>query len=319
MGLFSQKQTTKTTLPSWLSSGLQAGFGQVADLAGRDPYSFVADWNPFQDAAAGRAAQLGASNPYLDHGVGIINNALNKRTPTVGAASLLEGLDKYFNPATGSFVDASLRGYDRDAGKTLAQQELDLAGNPFSGSGAALALGETKANTSLNRAQLEAGLRKDAWDSATGLSSQDAGRRQEASIANAQLEAQAIDRAIAAGGLFGELGFRWADNNRADVGTLMDVGNSKYAVDSTTRGAPLTVAGTTMGLMNSFPSQLFAKTTTKTNPGLGSVLGGLGSLALGVGAMGGLGGLGSLGGLFGGGAGAANTAMRNMAGWQGWS
>ncbi len=286
MGLFSQKQTTKTTLPSWLSSGLQAGFGQITDLASKDPYSFVADWNPFQDAAAARASKLGAANPYVDHGVGIINNALNAKTPQVSAASLLEGLQNYYNPATGAFVDNSLRAFDKDAGKREAEATLQLAGNPFSGSGSALALSELKSGNSLNRGQFEAGLRRDAWDSATGLSSQDASRRQEASIANANIAMQRLQMALQAGGLFGDLGLKMADNERSDIATLLGVGNDKYAVDTATRQAPLALASTTGQLMNSFPSQLFATTKTKGGGGIGGLLGSLGTAAFGLGSLG---------------------------------
>lgn len=87
-------------------------------------------------------------------------------------------------------------------------------------------------------------------------------------------------------------------NERADIQSILDVGNTLYDVENARARAPLDVTSALASMTGSMPYNLFTgqTTTSKSSP---SALQTLGTLALGAGSLMSGGTLGALGGLTG--------------------
>jgi len=274
------KTTTTPTNPEWVTSGIQGLMGQISDLGKRDPYSFVAGTNPLLEQA--RTNLLGTGVPgqmtdyeqarkYINEGAG--------GGGSVQSASLLDNLDNYMSPYTKSVVDAALADFDYGAGKTRAQQDLDIANaGAFGGSGSALTRSMTEDSLARSRASTSANLHDQAFNVGAGLSGQDADRRQAASIANAQLAEQAASRRLQAGSAL-------ANISNANIGQLASVGDYYRQMEQQRLQAPISLLGTQAGLVGGLPLQLFQGnvSTSKTSDPIGqfaALAGGLGALGL---------------------------------------
>lgn len=259
-------QTTNSTMtptnPEWVTQGAQGLAGKISDLGNMDPYSLVAGADPLQTQAAQGAAQLGGDRGWYD-------KIMGGATPSVGSASLLDGLEEYMSPYTKDVVDTSLADYDFGAGQTRAQQQLDMAGaGAFGGSGAALTQSMTEGELSRGRGALSAGLRDQAFTRGAGLSSDDAGRRQQASIASAQLAQQ--DAALKA-----QLGLSAEASDRSNVGLMGDIGTLMRQIEQSKLSAPVDQVATQTGLFGGLPLGLFGgKTLNETGTTTGKAGGG---------------------------------------------
>jgi hypothetical protein len=232
--------------------------------------------------------------------------------PTVHAGSLLDNLDSYQSPYTNDVVNSTLANFDKNAGAQSAALAASGAKNgAFGGSRFGIAQGELGAQQNLNRAQTEATLRDQAFNTGAGLSSQDAARRQAADTTNAantiqvgqdNQSAQAADlsRRLQAGGMLGDLSSAEGANARADVGAQDQLGQEQRSIDASYRTAPISLAQTMASLLGDNQLGLLTgssstghSTQTVSDPmgTIGGILGGLGSAAQGAAAMGGPAGL----------------------------
>lgn len=275
----SNKQTTNAqtsmvmtpTNPEWVTSGAQGLAGKIADIGKLDPYSLIAKADPLQTQAAQGAAGLGADRSWFD-------KIMAQGTPSVGAESLLTGLDRYMSPYTKNVHDAALADYDYGADTTKSQLALDTAG-PWAGSGAALTSSNTLANLVRGRATTSANLLDQGFTRGAALASEDANRRQQAGVANAQLALQDAAQKLQAG-LSGEA------STRSNIAAQADLGAMLRGIEAQHLNAPISLATTQAGLFGSLPLQLFqgqtqngtsnSTTTSKSSDPLGA----LGSLAM---------------------------------------
>jgi len=271
-----QTHTVQTpTNPDWVTNSVQGLSGDIGKLGQLDPYSLVSGPNALQQQATQGASSLGidpAAWAKLTTGDG----------PQGQAASLLDGLGNYMSPYTNDVVNTTLAGYDQDTGRTKAQQSLDLArSGAFGGSGAAITQSMTDAERGLGRASTEAGLRDRAFNTGASLSNMDAGRRQDASFANANLSQNTTAQRLQAL-LSGDA------NNRANVGTQAALGSDMRAIEQQRLSAPISLLSARAGLQQSLPYNLFtgqtsdgtmngtSSSTTKTSDPMGA----LGTLAM---------------------------------------
>jgi len=106
--------------------------------------------------------------------------------------SLLDGLDNYMSPYTNDVVDTTLANNREAQGQAEAQRAAAAAGSGAA-RGTRNSIFEALAQVGRERenANLEAGLRDQAFNTGAGLSASDADRRQSASNMNAQLSQQA--------------------------------------------------------------------------------------------------------------------------------
>lgn len=137
------------------------------------------------------AAQVGDAGRFLGNNV-----------ERVQGQSLLDNLQAYLNPATENLVDATLAETDDYNGRQMAAQRARMAGSgAFGGSRSAIAESQLLADQGRNRSLTDAELRYGAFNTATGLSNLDAGRRQDAGIFNAGSQNQRDE-------LRGQMGFQ---------------------------------------------------------------------------------------------------------------
>lgn len=279
-------QVTTPTNPNWVTQPIQSQLNSITDLAKLDPSSLIAPANPLQTQAGSTLADLGKTSAAgQTTAMNKLTDLINLQTqgaPQISAESLLTGLDNYQNPILQKVVDTSLADFDANAGKTRAQQTLDIANQgAFGGSGAALTRSATEDALARARATTDATLRSDAFDKAAGLSNLDAGRRQDAAATNASLKMQnRSDIAANLGALAGL--YTGADaNTRANAGAQDVVGGDLRAIDQQERQAPLTLAQQTGSLIGQLPLNLYkGEDTTSTSSQSGGLLSSLGTLAM---------------------------------------
>lgn len=166
------------------------------------------------------------------------------------------------SPYTRDVVDAALADYDYGAGKTRAQQSLDLAGGgAWGGSGAALTRSMTEGELLRGRASTSANLRDQAWNRGTALASDDAMRRQQASQSNAQFLAERQRLNLDAARQLADLdNMRWT-NARNDVSALSGIGDTVRSIETAQRQAPIDVIGQLTKAYSGLPLELFAGKT----------------------------------------------------------
>ena len=266
-----QSKTVVTpTNPEWVTSGVQNAASKISNIGNLDPTSLIAGINPLQQTAADSIGQIGQNRGWLD--------SLSTGTPSVSAASLLDGLDRYKSGYENDVVNAALADFDYDRDKTLSQLDLDMAGSQkFGGSGGYLERAETKDALGRSRTSLSANLRDQGYARAAELSNLDAQRRQSASETNAGLEAQ--QRALLA-----QLGLATEQSDRANAGAMFDMGSALRDIEAQQLNAPISLAATQAGLLSGLPLNLFqgqvqegnSTTTSKSSNPLGA----LGSLAM---------------------------------------
>lgn len=241
--------TTTPTVPDWASSLTQNVAGRVGGLLNADPYGSVAPPSPLQVQASNGAAALDTFRTAPQIGA-----------TTVGkGASVLDGLQNYMSPYTNDVVNGALADYDYGAGQTRAQQALDLAGSgAFGGSGAALTQSMTEDGLTRGRATTSANLRDQAFNAGASLANQDADRRQQAIIQNAQLARdQASQNA--------NLTFANDANTRANIGSQADLGGTMRDISQQYTQAPTTSAQQIVAMLSGLPINLFTGQQTDTS------------------------------------------------------
>jgi hypothetical protein len=300
-----QKTVTTPTNPEWVTAANQGYSNKIMDLGKVDPYSLVAGPTALQNQAVKAASNLGADTSKWD-------SLVNMATPTIGqqsvtnttanSASLLDNLKAYMSPYTNDVVRSTLAGFDQNAGMTQAQQSLDLArSGAFGGSGAAITQSMTNQGLAMARAQQEAGLRDQAFNTGANLSNMDANRFQEANILNAQMEAQAkalnanlayqtqaqnAALALQGRGQTADMLLNGDANSRSNIQLQGVLGSDMRAIDQARLNAPIDLLKTQVAMNQAIPANLFRgetsdmngtnTTTTKTSDPLGT----LGSLAM---------------------------------------
>lgn len=286
MGFSNKKTTTKETAktertnPSWVTDALSDYTGKVSGLLDKNPGDLVAPANPLQTQAGAAAAGLG----------GWQTMAQDSTAPTsqVTGSSLLQGLDSYMSPYRQDVVDTTLADFDANAGQTRAAQAAAGARNSaFAGSRFGVAEAQTEGELSRARATADATLRDSMFNTGASLSNMDAGRRQEASLANQRAEAADRDRQLSAAGLMGS-------GARSDAELQMGIGGALRDIDTEERQSELGLLGAVGGLLGQGQFGLFngsnstGKSTSTTNEGLLSNIASLGGAVKGATALAGL-------------------------------
>ena len=222
----SQDKTSMPVVPDWIQQQGQSLFAGNASVGGGQATDFVAGADPLQTQAAGAAGSLGSNKAWYEQAAG-------GATPSVVPASLLEGLDSYMSPYTKNVRDAAMTSFDFDAGAAKAQEDLDIASQSgFGGSGAAITKSLSEAARVRERGGLEAGILDQGFQVGAGLSNQDAGRRQSASEANAQLSMQDAQWKA-------QLGLDSDANDRANIGLQAGMGEQMRGIADEYAKAPM--------------------------------------------------------------------------------
>ena len=257
------------TNADWVSQGAQSFSNRLAGLGQGDPTRFVAPVSVLETQAAGTAAGLGAGRssyfgepPSADGAAGggetWLTSALNAKAPSAASASLLDNLDAYQNPYRRQVTDTAMADFDAEAGRARAAQDLSMAGEgAFSGSGAALTRSQTEGELARARSAQLSKLLADMYTTSAGLAGQDADRRQQASLANAQMALQDQAQKAQIAQFQAQQGLEQDANTRANIAAQAALGAQLRGVDQTQRQAPMTSLGQQIEMFSGLPASLF--------------------------------------------------------------
>jgi len=248
-----QNVTTTRTNPAFVEDAIKGFTGKVGGLLDRNPLDFVAGADPLQTQAASSAAGLGGWRAGLSRAGEIANQAAGA---TTAPASLLDNLDDYMSPYREDVVDTTLADMDVDAGRTRAAQAAAGARNAaFGGSRFGVREAQTEGELSRARSAADAQLRDTMFNTGARLSSEDAGRRQQAALADA-------DRRLSAGGLMGQLADLEASGARGDIATQMAAGGALRDIEGEKRQSQLGLLGAVGDLLGKGQFDLFSGQNT---------------------------------------------------------
>jgi hypothetical protein len=267
-------KTTKSTpdVPDWLNNQVQGQSANIGALGQVDPSQYVVGANGLQQQAGQIASSLGGgAAPAASYGASndALASILGMGAPTMKSESLLDGLDNYFNPYQEQVIDSSAADFDHNAGLQKAQLDLDvMRSGAFGGSGAALTRSMSNEGSERARASLLSGLRAQGFNTAAGLSGQDADRRQAAGAANLSAAGNFLSQQLgAASQLAGNTGAANADqiqrqgSLRDDLSTMFGLGGGLRDIESQQATAPLDLQAWLNEQYGSIPSSLFVGQT----------------------------------------------------------
>ena len=274
MGLFSSKNTTSSTgtfdrtstssLPDWATGPIQGSLARTYQLGTTtDPMSLVAGPSDLEKQGYRIASTLTPQPWNQDNAVGWTNDVALAGAPRVQAASLLDGLQNYFNPYDQQVIQASAADFDANAAQTRAQQTLaDAGARSFGGydSGAILGKSLTEGELARARGSLLSGLRQTGFNTATGLSNEDAARRQQADALNAQMAQQQNQQKLAAANQVQSLVNGYDANARSNIATMGDVGGLFRGIQQAQQTAPLDLQSWLNSQVSGLPLGLFGTT-----------------------------------------------------------
>lgn len=317
-----QTLTTTPTNPQFVTDSVTGMQGHINNLLNTDPQSFVAGPSQLQSQAFAASQGIGGWQPSMGTAAGAATGLLgstvdpSRANATSATSGNLLGVDlgAYENPNLQAVVNSTLSDADQNAAIVRAQQAAAMARDQkFSGSGSALTAALTEGQLQRARTAADANLRSNAYDSAVAAATGDlnrsaatsefnAGQANNTSQFNAEqansLATSDLARRLSAAGLLGDLSNSTASNDRADLGTLNDLGTQQRLIATQQAAAPLSVASIIAALNSQQPYGLFhgqvgtdvgtsstngtSKTTTSDPVGtLGSLLQAAGSAASG--------------------------------------
>lgn len=263
MGMSDKKTTTNQTqnstatttpnVPDWLLQPAQTAAGGLAKLQATDPSTFGPTESALQKQATTAAGNL-TSSPLFGQAADMASGV-----GPVAGQSVLDGLDRYYNPFKDQVLNPVLNDYDHNSGIVRAGQSArEAASGSFRGSRAGIAEGATEGELARGRATTEGGLLKDMYGQATSLSAADADRRQSALTGNA-------DRSVNIAGLLAGLGTSQGNDARANFQAQAQQGETQTAVDNGIAQAPLTTQAQLEGLLSGLDPSLYSGSTVNSN------------------------------------------------------
>jgi len=231
--------TTTPNVPDWILEPTKASASNIAKLGQTDPASLVPGPDALQNKAGTSAMELTASPWNYNAAADLTRGIAGQGAKKVQAASVLDNLDKYYNPFQKQITDPVMADLDANAGKVRAAQDLAIAGQgAFGGSGAALTKSATEGELGRARASTLGDLLSRMFTESTNLSGQDATRRQAASEADANLAMQNRAQTLAAAQQLAGLSSDYDATQRANIATQEAAGAVNRGIATETAQAP---------------------------------------------------------------------------------
>lgn len=251
---FNQTSTSTPTVAPWLEGNYQGLGQQIQDFSKTDPTSYVAGPSNLQTQAFGQAGSLGGWQGLMGQAGSMAQSAA---TPG-RAASVLDngGISSYMNSELQPLIDATLADYDYGAGRqTAAARAASTANKAFNNDRSVFKETELADALTRGRATTSGQLRYDAFDKAAQLAAMDAQMRQ-------QTGENGLARQLQAAGLLGSLGSSQGENQRADLASTLNAGNTQQAIDQSKLSATPTFLQMLAQLNGSIPIGAFTGQTT---------------------------------------------------------
>jgi hypothetical protein len=305
-----QTQNTASTatpnVPTWISNPSQALAGQVSALQAGGPAAYTPGESALQSGATANAYNLqlpGQYNAASNALTGMPQVSANSTIDPVTGQSLLTNLSAYENPYQSQVINPVLAQYDQQAAQTQAAQQAAAAQTgAFGGSRYGVAQALTAGQLAMGRASTQGGLLNQMYDTATGLSAQDAANRQAAELATQQgqefmagqnLTAQQANQqaALQQGSLLTGLAASMNQQNQGNIALQSEIGGQQTALQNQISQYPLQYQAQLESLLQGLNPSLFTgqsttgtgqssgTSTTTQQPGLLQALGGLTSAA----------------------------------------
>jgi hypothetical protein len=296
MGLSKKKQTTDTTqtqqnqatttpnVPDWISQPAQNIAGGINSMIGQGASTYAPQTNALQQKTWADAANLPSYGGTDFSGA---EGAIGKIGP-VENQSLLTGLDQYYTPFKDQVLNPVLNDYDTQSGITRAAQAAAGAKNSaFQGSRYGVQEAATEGELARGRAATEGGLLDRLYTSATGLSADDANRRQQAGVTNQQGQISQAQLQQSLAGMRSQEGMGIADDARARLALQAGLGQQQYEQENAARQFPIEYQRQMAGLLQGLNPALYTgqdvtgtssgtgKSTTTANQGMGAWFGDL--------------------------------------------
>lgn len=226
----------------------------------------------------------GYTPPPSDPGYGQPRPGTSFNPALTGASQM----GNYSNPYDQQVINTTLANYDANSGQARAALEANGARNgAFGGSRFGIAEGQFDASNAMNRAQTEAGLRQQGFNTAAGYGLQDANAGNTMNMFNAGEQDNALNRQLQAAGLLTDQSNAYDANTRADLGTMGDLGGQQRDIQQQQLQAPLAQLLAQGQLYGNLPynalvgqtinSNMTGTNVSKTSPGLFQLLAQLGS------------------------------------------
>lgn len=252
------------------------GLGLTQNFLGNAPNYGVAGFTPDQekgfDMLRGSALQYGASGGTPSYAEMMQDGRMN-------AAQLGAGdYQQFMNPFLDAVVSPTMANLQRQKANTAAEIDArSAAAGAYGGSRGALQRAQLDRSAGETAAQLLPALYSSAYNSATGLASQNVDRQQQANAANA-------NNALSAYGLGSQL--QTADLNRqlAAIGALLSGGQTQQGLAQQSIDLPFTMLARLAGVVPSVYDVATSENTTKpdNSPSTLQQLLGAGSTVLGT-------------------------------------
>jgi hypothetical protein len=259
--------TTRAYAPDWITQPAQDLTAKVTALGNADPLSYFADADPLQRQAGAGAQNLSGTPWNYEGALDLTRGVAATNSPQTGFVKSAPLISDFMNPYTKDVIDSSLADFDFNAGRTQAQQDLDIQRDAgFGGSGTALTKGETAGQLARARSSLDSGLRLGGWDTALQAAQSEAARKQAANDTNAALMAGQMDRQLGAAGQIADLAGAFGAEQRANIGTQAGIGDILRQIAEQKAQAPLDLTAWQGQNLPDILSQFFgADTTGKTS------------------------------------------------------
>jgi hypothetical protein len=276
--------TTNRTAPDWITSPVQGFIGDVGGL--NDPSALTAGPTDLEKQGWDAAAHNLSGSPWnYDAGADLTRSVAGADAPTVQGATAEGYIKNYYDPYEQQVVNATDADLSANEGNVRAKQALDLAGSgAFGGSGAALTQSMTEGELARARASTLGNIRSQGFSQALGAAQQDASREQAAREATAGFAAGQLDRRLGAGAQLGALSSQYSADQRANAGTMADLGERQRQIQIENQMSPIDLLKTRIALFSGLPLDMFGGQATN---GVTNTTGTTRGTATGTGATGG--------------------------------
>lgn len=242
--------TQAPTNPQWVTDASQGIVGNATALAGANPTSYVAGPVPLLHTAANSAAGLTGTPWNYDGALDVTRGVANSKAPSIAGM-----IGQFENPEINSVVNSTLADFDHQAGLTRAQDDLNLAGSgAFGGSGAALTKSATEDALARARATTESTLRSNAFNTALGGATSQAGVNQNQQALRLQ-----------AGSELANIADQYGANQRANIAAQDSAGAPLQAINQAQAQAPLDLQSWLASVFGQSLPQLFQGQTGTEN------------------------------------------------------
>lgn len=305
MGISGSKQRTSSTstgsatttpqAPAWLTAPVQNYYGQVGGLFDQTPGQNVFGPSALQQQAFAGARNLGAGGSNITQGADAVRGLLDYAPDSVTAGQLSEtNLDPYMNPYQSNVID-SLMGDFAHANDLGINSLRAIGQGVHGGSRQAVAAGQMVGDNARALTSQISNLRSQGFQNAQQAALQDIQNRLGADQFNSQQGLAGANFRLNAGQTLGNMGLAGDANDRANLGLLGDLGAQEQQANAMSDPAMRQAAwlAQLQQLLGLNPAALIGQQvnssgtqTGTTSGGSNGLLGGLGSLFQGLGAIG---------------------------------